>query len=118
MHSEMFEINRTGLTTSSFSVKIQITGNTRIKILNVRFIAIDADFPHALNSYDNVPVNYSAGPLTGISNDMTLRTIQTYTNVINFTEQSGTRTYKHFSIPFSNNKILFFLTSCFHEGHN
>lgn len=81
--SEMFEINRTDVTTSSFSVLIQITGYTNINKMTVRFVAIDKDFPHHVNSYDNVPANYSAGPFVNIS-DQTPN-INRYENIINFT---------------------------------
>lgn len=117
MGEEKFEINRTAVTTSSFSVLIQISGYTNIRILNVRFIAIDADFPHHVNSFDNVPVNYLAGPLVNIS-EGTFDTIQVYRNTINFTLQSAGHPYSTFSTPLSNNKIILFLTSLFHEGIN
>ena len=110
----MFEINRTGLTTSSFSVLVQISGTTNINYLTVRFIAVDVLFPHSLNSYDNVPVNYSAGPLTNISVKGTTAFPSIYTNTINFTQQSASFQYKYFSTPLSSNKILLFLTSYFH----
>ena len=58
---ERFEIERVDLTASSFEVSVQIVGVTNIWILNVPYIAIDPEFPHHLNSFDNVPVNYSAG---------------------------------------------------------
>lgn len=114
----MWEINRTGLTTSSFSVLIQIVGITNLRFLTVRFIAVDIFFPHYLNSYDNVPVNYSAGPLVNISVKGTTTSPSFYTNTINFTKQSAGRQYRYFSSPFSSNKILLFMTSFFHSGTN
>lgn len=87
----MFEINRTSVTTSSFSVLIQITGYTNINLLAVRFVAIDKNFPHSVNSYDNVPANYSAGPFTGISDQTS--SINTYQNTINFTQLSSGMAY-------------------------
>ena len=65
--SQMFEVNRTALTVTSFSVLVQISGNTNIWVLQVRYIAISKLFPHHLNSFDNVPVNYGAGPLVNIT---------------------------------------------------
>ena len=35
----------------------------------------------------------------------------TYTNVINYTEQAANRTYKTFSEPLNNTRIMLFLTS-------
>ena len=57
---EKFEVNRTGLTLTTFSVLVQIQGYTNIWKMNVPFIAIDPTFPHHLNSFDNVPVNYGS----------------------------------------------------------
>ena len=94
----MWEINRTGLTTSSFSVLIQIVGITNLRFLTVRFIAVDIFFPHYLNSYDNVPVNYSAGPLVNISVKGTTTSPSFYTNTINFTKQSAGRQYRYFRL--------------------
>lgn len=114
----MWEINRTGLTTSSFSVLIQIVGFTNLNFLTVRFIAVDALFPHNLNSFDNVPVNYSAGPLVNISVKGTTTLPSIYSNTINFTKQSTGLRYSYFSTPLSSNKILLFMTSFFHSGSN
>jgi hypothetical protein len=33
-------------------------GSTTILTLNVPYLAIDPNFPHHLNSFDNVPINY------------------------------------------------------------
>jgi len=54
----MFEIRRLGLTASTFKVQVDIIGVTNIWIFNVPYIAIDPTFPHHLNSFDNVPINY------------------------------------------------------------
>ena len=62
------------------------------------YIAIDPDFPHHLNSFDNVPVNYSNGALTNITTKSTTQ-ILTYTNTINYTAQASDRSYKTFSDP-------------------
>lgn len=51
--------------------------------MKVRYIAIDEAFPHNLNSFDNVPVNHSKGPLTNIS--VASASLTYYTNTINFT---------------------------------
>lgn len=83
----------------------------------VRYIAIDAAFPHPLNSFDNVPVNYGNGALTNITTPSP--TTKTYRNTINFTDHSistGQGSYSTFKAPYTNNKILIFLTSLFEEG--
>lgn len=69
-------------------------GYTNIWILNVPFIVVDPAFPHHLNSFDNVPLNYSNGELTNI----TSRSSSTvyYTNTINYTQQASGRTYNTF----------------------
>lgn len=42
---------------------VQIKGVTNILKLNVAYIAIDPEFPQPIMSFDNVPVNYSAGDI-------------------------------------------------------
>lgn len=59
----MFEINRTDLTATTFKVDVQIVGSTYIWNLNVAYIAIDPQFPHEMNSFDNIPINYENGAL-------------------------------------------------------
>lgn len=73
---------------------MQILGVTNIFTLNVPYIAIDPLFPHHLNSFDNVPVNYSNGLLTNITSAST--SPQLYTNVINYTEQTAGMRYRTF----------------------
>lgn len=77
----------------------------------MRYIAIDKAFPHHLNSFDNVPVNYSAGPLVNITVSSTSLTY--YANTINYTAQAEASgcTYTTFAPPFINNKVVLFLTS-------
>lgn len=106
------------MTASSFSVKVQITGYTHLYILTVRYIAISRSFPHHLNSFDNVPINYTKGALTNISVSNTVA--KYYANFINYTAQCNANgyTYNTFSLPLSNYKILLFLTSLFHSGWN
>ena len=55
---EQFEIRRLGLTATTFTVQVDIIGTTNLYILNVPYIAVDPTFPHHLNSFDNVPINY------------------------------------------------------------
>jgi|JI7StandDraft_1071085.scaffolds.fasta_scaffold357013_1 hypothetical protein len=112
----MFEVNRTGLTTTSFSVKVQISGNTDIWIVVVRYIGVSKAFPHHLNSFDNVPINYGAGTLTAFNTRST--PLITYTNSINYTTQATliASNYTTFIAPFTNIKILLFMTSMFFDG--
>jgi len=49
------------LTSSTFSVEIQIYGITNLHLLTVAYIAVEPNFPHHFNSFDNVPLNYSSG---------------------------------------------------------
>ena len=42
---------------------MQIVGSTYIHRLNVPYIGIDPAFPHRVNSFDNVALNYSDAPL-------------------------------------------------------
>lgn len=101
------------MSSTDFSVLVQIQGITNIWVLNVRYIAIDKNFPHHLNSFDNVPLNYTQGPLVNIS--VVSVVPQYYYNVINYTALCNANglTYNKFSLPLSNNKILLFLTSLY-----
>jgi len=97
---------------------VQISGNTNLWVVEVRYIAISKLFPHHLNSFDNVPVNYNNGALTNITTAS--MSVKTYKNTINYTAQAAATgsTYTTFSSPLTNNKILLFLTSLFHSGTN
>ena len=90
-------------------------GVTNIWILNVPYIAIDPQFPHHLNSFDNVPVNYNAGNLVNITQQSTTQ-VMVYTNIVNYTQQAQGLRYTTFSQPYSNNRILLFMTSLFIFG--
>lgn len=109
-------MNRTFLNSLSFSVAVQILGTTNILLMNVPYIAIDPSFPHHLNSFDNVPVNYNAGLLVNITQN-TVQT-QTYKNTINYTTQTTGLTYRNFQLPLTRNKVLLFMTSLFLGGRN
>lgn len=97
---------------------MQISGNTNLWVVEVRYIAISKLFPHHLNSFDNVPVNYNNGALTNITTAS--MSVKTYKNTINYTTQATATgsTYTAFSLPLANNKILLFMTSLFHSGTN
>lgn len=40
---------------------------TTVLRFGVAYVAIDPQFPHHLNSFDSIPVNYTSGALTNIS---------------------------------------------------
>jgi hypothetical protein len=84
--------------------------------MNVPYIVIDPSFPHHINSFDNVPVNYLNGPLVNISVFSTSTT--TYFNDINYTLQAANSPYNTFLEPYSRNKVLLFLTSLYFRGTN
>jgi hypothetical protein len=106
------------LTTTQFSVAIQIFGVTNIWKLAVRYIAIEPSFPHQIVSFDNVPVNYSNGPLVNISAAPNIPTTIYYINTVNFTDQalSLSSSYNTFSGSLLDHKILMFMTSLFIRG--
>jgi hypothetical protein len=58
LRDEVFEIRKLGLNSTSFKVQIDISGSTTILLMNIPYLAIDPNFPHHLNSFDNVPINY------------------------------------------------------------
>lgn len=63
LREEIFEIKRIGLTQSSFTVSIQISGITNIWLLSVAYLAVEPTFPHHFNTFENVPLNYSSGSI-------------------------------------------------------
>lgn len=111
MIEENTEVNRTDLTASSFSVLVKIYGYTNIKLLSVRCIAIDINFPHHLNCFDNVPINYGSAALVNVTTPST--SITYYSNIINYTLQAQASgfTYTQFSNPLQNNVIILFMSS-------
>lgn len=80
----------------------------------MQYIGIEPSFPHHINSFDNVPVNYSRGPLENIT--VRSNSVQFYTNKINYTLQGAGLTYNTFLEPFDRNKILLFMNSMFLAG--
>jgi hypothetical protein len=58
-----FEVRRENLTASTFGVSIQATNLSNIFNLAVPYLAVDPLFPHHLNSFDNVALNYSSPTL-------------------------------------------------------
>lgn len=58
-------------------------------------------------------VNYTKGALTNITSGSS--SVASYTNVVNYTAQATANglSYKNFSTPLSNNKILLFMTSMY-----
>lgn len=47
---------------------MKISGYTNIVFLGIRFIAISKLFPHHLNTFDNVPVNYNGTNFNSMRN--------------------------------------------------
>lgn len=111
-------MNRTTLTTTSFSVLVQISGVTNIWVLGIRYFSIAKSFPHHLNTFHYVPINYNKGALTNLTASTLLT--NTYTNTINYTAQAiaSGYTYRSFSLPVSNCKIVLYLTTLFESGPN
>lgn len=109
-------MNRTDLQAHSFSVAVQIYGITNIWLMAVRYVAIDKAFPHRLNSFDNIPINYGSGPIVNITIKTTNFT--SYSNILNFTSQSiaSGLNFTSFQTPFNRNKIILFTTSLFIAG--
>lgn len=110
----MYELYRVGLTNRDVTFFARVVGISRIWILEVRYLVISKSFPHLVNTFDNMPVNMSAGPLTNISSRSL--TPKTYTNTINFTTQATGTAYNHFSTPLTNNKIIVFPTTLYLSG--
>lgn len=94
---------------------VQITGFTHIWILEVRYVAISPTFPHHLNSFDNVPINYGT---TLVNISTASNSTQTFTNTINYTDQATAAgsNYKYLNSNLGKNKILLFMTSLFIDG--
>lgn len=105
---EMYEIKRLDLTASTFKVQVDIIGYTSLYIFNVPYIAVDPNFPHHLNSFDNVPISYGS-KLVNFTSKKVAPTY--YKNYINYTEQASSKPIKTFAAPLESNKIMLFITS-------
>ena len=112
---EFYEIRKEDLTLSTFTVSIQIYGVTNIWILNVAYIAVDPAFPHHLNSFDNVPLNYSNGDIVNITSKSTSK-VNYYTNYINYTAQADGRTFRYFTDPLTSNHIVLYISALWIRG--
>lgn len=115
MEDEKFEVNRTGLTSTSFTFLFKLYGSTSVWTVEVKYVSISAAFPHHVNGFDNIPVN-----MGNLLSNITAKslTTKTFTNTINYTAQaiSAGSNYTHFSTPLTNNKIFMFLTTLHLEG--
>ncbi len=89
-------------------MQIDISGSTTILRLNVAYLAVDPTFPHHLNSFDNVPINYGQN-LINITTKQNFTTY--YSNIINYSVQAAGRQYNTFQDPLDSNKILLYITS-------
>ena len=67
MGQEYFEVRKIALDSTSFTVAVQIYGVTNVVALSVAYLAVEPSFPHHLNTFDNVPLNYSSGDLVHLS---------------------------------------------------
>lgn len=76
----------TGVTQSTFSVQILIINFTNLLLLNVAYVASEPAFPHHLNMFENVPINYTSGPLVNITTASTQ--VTTFTELIDYTKQA------------------------------
>ena len=99
-------------------MEVEIYFTTNILKLSVSYIAIDPEFPHKINSFDNVPINYPNEPLVNVSVEDPNPTY--YYNTVNYTEQAQEQGYDfdEFAEPLSNNKIILFMTSFSIDGPN
>ena len=61
MMQEFNEIRKIGLTSATFTVEVEIFGYTNLWVLNVAYLAAEPTFPYHLNSFDNVPIDYTSG---------------------------------------------------------
>ena len=113
---ECFEISRTNISASHFEVQAKLVDKIKLWNLEIRYIAISKAFPHHVNCFDNVPINYTAGPLVNISTASS--SVQTYSNTISYTNQAAAAgsTYTQFSLPITNNKLLLFMTALYSDG--
>ena len=80
------------------------------------YLAVDPTFPHHLNSFDNVPVNYTAGDIvhniiTKANITSQVSTMRYYSNTINYTAQAAGNDFTQFTTPYSSNYIVIFMTS-------
>ena len=78
------------------------------------YLAVDPTFPHHLNTFDNVPINYTAGDIVNIT--YMQPKLAYYTNYINYTEQAEGLLYTKFTKPYSSNYIVLYMTSFWVRG--
>lgn len=60
MFIERYLLQTLSKTVSSFSVQVTPIGFVRLWYLDIAYFAIDKLFPHHLNCFDNVPVDYNS----------------------------------------------------------
>ena len=53
----------TSISATTFMGLVQIQNTTSLNSVVIRYLAVDSAFPHHLNSFDNVPINYMDGPI-------------------------------------------------------
>jgi hypothetical protein len=87
---------------------------TNLWVLTVAYLAVDPTFPHHLNTFDNVPINYTAGDIVNITIQQSKLTY--YTNYINYTDQAKGLLHSKFTTPYSSNNIVLYMTSFWVRG--
>jgi len=65
--AENFAISRQGLDQTSFTIYTMIEGTTNIRIMTIMYLAVDRSFPYHLNTFNDIPVNYSNGNIVNIT---------------------------------------------------
>lgn len=88
--------------TSSFTITTKIMDYTKLSRLHIRYIAVSPTFPHHINVFHDVPINYAAGALNIITTPSLFPTI--YENTINYTNQANAigSTFNTFTLPLTN----------------
>lgn len=95
-----------------------INGTTNIRIMALQYLAVDRSFPYHLNTFNDVPVNYS-NPLTNITiaaggNN----TIRSYRNYFNYTDLANSigSSYTVFGSNLAKCDVVLFLCAIFNKA--
>jgi hypothetical protein len=108
------------VTPVGFSIKATPHNHTNLRILNLQYIAIDRSFPYHINTFNDIPANFSTGSLSNI-NSMS-SSVRSYINTVNYTTLASTITtnFKYFGSNLSRNIIAMYLTAMWsaHDGYS
>ena len=116
MRNEDFAIKRIGLSQIGFTINMLISGVTNIRILTIMYLSVDRSFPHHINVFNDINVNYGSGPLVNISTSTI--GLRTYTNTINYTilaNSIGSK-YTTFGSNLNKNSIALYLSSIYNDA--